>query len=198
MAEIDLLRDFILAAGGGLGGGIGGGLIVLAGERLIAWRRRPVLVPSADTTRHRAVIIENVTTDRGPATYFRLHVQNDGRETARGCEVAIERLIRTEPTRIEYENDAIPLGWSLIPSNALHIHAHTGRFCDIFRVRAEDFAICSQMTPNYLANDLVKSCRDGARFELTLRISADNADPTRINIVCGWGHDLRNPFARNS
>jgi hypothetical protein len=61
MAGIDLLWDFVLAAGGAFGGG----LIVLAGERLIAWWHQPVLVPSVDTTQHRATGCKGASERRG-------------------------------------------------------------------------------------------------------------------------------------
>ena len=193
MAEFDLLRDFAIAAGGGFGGG----LVVLVGQEIITQWRKPVLVPSVDTAQHRSVII---TVPEGPAeaTYFRLRVFNGGRSTARGCEVAIERLVRTVPTRVEYENDPITLGWSLIPTSTLDIHARTVRFCDIFEVQVGAFRILSPMTPNYLADDLAHSFRAGARFELTLRVSGDNVRPRRTDIVCGWANDLRNPFAHHA
>jgi hypothetical protein len=193
MAELDLLRDFALAAGGGFGGG----LVVLVGQEIISQWRKPVLIPSVDTNQHRAVVI-TVRAGGTETTYFRLRVLNGGRSTARGCEVAIERLVRTVPTRVEYENDPISLGWSLIPTNTLDIHAGTARFSDIFRVQADGFQISSPMTPNYLADDLADSFRAGARFELTLRVSGHNVRPHRTNIVCGWANELRNPFAHQA
>ena len=74
-----------------------------------------------------------------------------------GCEVAIERLVRTRPTRVVYENDPIPLGWSLLDTDVTHIHARTLRFCDVFVVSAGHFGIGSKAQPNYLADELANS-----------------------------------------
>jgi hypothetical protein len=191
-AEWDLARDFLIAAGGALGGAIA----VFIGQEFVARWRRPILVPSFDTNKHRSVVI-TVNTDRGPMTYVRLCVFNSGNSTAQGCEVAIERLVRTRPTRVEYGNDPIHMGWSLIGKDVIHIHARTLRFCDILRVWADGFAITSGAPPNYLMDTLANSF-GGAEFEMTLRISGDNVFPTRQDVVCGWDAGGSNAFARNT
>ena len=101
--EWDLARDFLIAAGGAFGGGV----VVVIGQELVTRWRRPLLVPSFDTNAHSSVVI-TVNTNNGPATYVRLCVFNSGNSTAQECEVAIERLVRTRPTRVVYENDPIP------------------------------------------------------------------------------------------
>ena len=151
-AEWDLARDFLIAAGGALGGAIA----VFIGQEAIARWRRPTLVPSFDTNQHRSVVI-TVKTGAGLTTYVRLCVFNSGNSTAQGCEVAIERLVRTRPTRVVYENDPIPLGWSLLDTDVTHIHARTLRFCDVFVVSAGHFGIGSKAQPNYLADELANS-----------------------------------------
>jgi hypothetical protein len=187
----NLTRDFLIAAGGALGGAIA----VFVGQEFVARWRRPILVLSFDTNKHRSVVI-TVDTDKGPTTYVRLCVFNSGNSTAQGCEVAIERLVRTRPTRVPYENDPIHLGWSLIGLDATHIHARTLRFCDVFWVHAAGFGISSKAPPDYLSDQL-KNSFHGAEFELTLRVSGDNAYPTRQEVVCGWEAGGRNAFARN-
>jgi hypothetical protein len=191
-AEWDLTRDFLLAAGGAFGGGVA----VFIGQEAIARWRRPTLVPSFDTNQHRSVVI-TVKTGAGLTTYVRLCVFNSGKSTAQGCEVAIEKLVRTRPTRVEYENDPIHLGWSLIATDVTHIQASTLRFCDVFWVRADGFGIASRAPPNYLMDDLANSF-GGAEFEMTLRVSGDNVYPTRQDVVCGWDAGGRNAFARNA
>jgi hypothetical protein len=190
-AEWDLARDFLIATGGA----IGGAAAVFIGQELVARWRRPRLVPSFDTNKHRSVVI-TVNTGKGPATYIRLCVFNSGKSTAQGCEVAIERLVRTRPTRVEYENDPIPLGWSLRDTDVTHIHARTLRFCDVFSIWADDFHIGAKVQPNYLADALANSF-EGAEFEVRLRVSGGNVFPTRQNVVCGWDAGGRNAFARN-
>jgi hypothetical protein len=103
-ATLDLTRDFLIAAGGAFGGAVA----VFFGQAFISRWRRPILAPSFDTNKHRSVVI-TVNTDKGSTTYVRLCVFNSGNSTAHGCEVAIERLVRTRPTRVEYEND--PTTW---------------------------------------------------------------------------------------
>lgn len=184
--EWDLTRDFLIATGGAFGGAVA----VFIGQELVARWRRPLLVPSFDTNEHRSVVI-TVNTDKGPATYIRLCVFNSGTSTAQGCEVAIERLVRTRPTRVVYENDPIPLGWSLLDTDVTHIHARTLRFCDVFVVSAGHFGIGSKAQPNYLADELANSF-GGAEFEVRLRVSGGNVFPTRQNVVCGWDAGGRN------
>jgi hypothetical protein len=177
------------------GGAFGGAVAVFIGQELVARWRRPRLVPSFDTNEHRSVVI-TVNTGKGPATYIRLCVFNSGNSTAQGCGVAIEKLVRTRPTRVVYENDPIPLGWSLLDTDMTHIHAHTLRFCDVFAVWADGFRIGAKAQPNYLADELANSF-DGAEFEMRLRVSGDNVFPTRQDVICGWDAAGRNAFARN-
>ena len=99
-----------------------------------------------------------------------------------------------------YENDPIPLRWSLLDTDVTNIHPRTLPFCDVFVVSesalAGGFGIASEAEPNYLADELADSFR-GAEFEMRLRVSGGNVFPTRQDVVCGWDAGGRNAFARN-
>jgi hypothetical protein len=180
---VDLLRDFIFAAGGAFGGGA----IVLAGERIIRWFSRPIIKLCFDRNAHKATVITVKTVDVlsvvRPGTWFRLRVSNDGNSTAEGCEVSIVKLVRTAPTPYEYENDPISLLWSFIGLPAVNMHAKTARFSDALLVRNDSFRLCGQV-PNYLHDELEKSF-EGAQFEITLRVSGDNFAPIAKTVICG-------------
>jgi len=194
----DLLRDFVLAAGGALGGG----LIVLLGQEFLSWLRRPVVRLSFDRNQHSAVVISVPTGFEGQpetvklGTYFRLHVANDSRSsTAEGCEVVITRIERVRPTAYVYTNDPTRLGWSMIPVISMNLHPKTARFCDVLFLREDEFRIASQEVPNYLENELRSSFR-GAEFSISLQVSGDNFTPERLNILCGWDAGAQNIVAR--
>jgi hypothetical protein len=71
------------------------------GQEVIAYWRRPRIEHSFDRNQHSAVVITVNTAGEGHTdqlgTYFRLRVANNGRDTARGCEVAIETLVFVSP-----------------------------------------------------------------------------------------------------
>jgi hypothetical protein len=202
---MELMRDFVLAAGGAFGGGF----VVLAGEQLLSYFRRPIINTSFDRNKHDAVVITVKTTTtvgagaamrqtEKPGTYFRLNVANNGQSTARGCEVAIEKIVRTRPSSYEYKNDPIRLGWSLLGTYSVDLHPTTSRYCDVLVVRDDYFAIAGRGNiPNYLEEDLAQSF-NGAEFLITLRVSGDNFPSKALTIVCGWIAGVQNIVAREA
>lgn len=181
---------------------LGGGILVAAGDAVIAFVRRPLLrIDFEDKESYAArtpIRWPNPTDPENPlsleAIYLRARVINHGKSTARSCRAFITKIRATDRSgnsRTIDDMDSVQIPWSLRTAQnneiaVLDLPVGINQFVDIAFTISRDEP--EKLFPAAIAfpQRFRPLFADAGRFEITIKIVADNAAPVERDIEFEW------------
>jgi hypothetical protein len=191
-------------------------LVALFKEDLLAWWRRPLLMPRICLNPpdcHKTSFTGGL-----PTYYFRIWVENRGKQRAVQVQVFASRLLRKHADG-RFHEDSVFLPMNLHWSHTREVFAdgispHMGKHCDLGFIPRPDLARAAGIAPKKLAGsesawlsldlevlpNTESHILEPGAYRLELRVAAANARPRlailEVNVTGSWSEDQAEMFSK--